>query len=225
MTDDEYLEALEAVVDVDQFLTFWAVEVLVGHWDGYTGNRNNFLIYRPPGGRFVFIPWGPDSSFSPIDNPFNDVEDPQSVMAASAIAHRLYRDDAMRRAYVARLKEVLDIAWDEQALLERVEAWSERVQEHALPEFAAWALGDTGRLRKFIRDRRATLLDELFGLGALALAAGGGPTSAGRSLGRSTWRSRPSGVRRTPRTRPAWARSTSPRIRWRGSPWASPAPA
>ena len=54
------LEALAAAIDLDRFITFWAVEVLIGHWDGYAGNRNNFYIYREPGAPFVFIPWGAD---------------------------------------------------------------------------------------------------------------------------------------------------------------------
>ena len=57
------LEALAAAIDLDRFFTFWAVEVLIGHWDGYAGNRNNFYIYRESGAPFVFIPWGTDQVF------------------------------------------------------------------------------------------------------------------------------------------------------------------
>ena len=39
------LEALASAIDLDRFLTFWAVEVLIRHWDGYAGNRNNFYVY------------------------------------------------------------------------------------------------------------------------------------------------------------------------------------
>ena len=59
------MEALAAAVDLDRFLTFWAAEVLVGKRDGYVFNLNNFHLYREPGGRFVFIPWGPDQTFMP----------------------------------------------------------------------------------------------------------------------------------------------------------------
>ena len=57
---DAGLEALGEIVDLDRFLSFWATEVLVGHWDGYAGDRNNYWFYREPGGRFVFMPWGTD---------------------------------------------------------------------------------------------------------------------------------------------------------------------
>ena len=50
------LEALSKIVDLDRFLSFWATEALVGHWDGYAGNHNNFQFYRESDGPFVFIP-------------------------------------------------------------------------------------------------------------------------------------------------------------------------
>ena len=48
---------MDAVFDVDAFLTFWAVEVLVAHMDGYSGNANNFYLYHDPtSGRLRFQP-------------------------------------------------------------------------------------------------------------------------------------------------------------------------
>ena len=41
---DAGLKALGEIVDLDRFLSFWATEVLVGHWDGYAGDRNNYWI-------------------------------------------------------------------------------------------------------------------------------------------------------------------------------------
>ena len=41
---DAGLEALGEIVDLDRYLSHWATEVLVGHWDGYAGDRNNFWI-------------------------------------------------------------------------------------------------------------------------------------------------------------------------------------
>ena len=58
------VEAFEKLIDLDAFITLWAGEVLIGHWDGYASNRNNYYIYREPkSDLFYFIPWGPDSAF------------------------------------------------------------------------------------------------------------------------------------------------------------------
>ena len=157
-------EALAAIVDLDRFLTFWATEVLVGHWDGYAGDRNNYWFYREPGGRFVFIPWGVDDTFHLRDdpNPFDNISDPPpSVLALTAIPNRLYNDDEWRGRYVERLKQLLEVAWDEEALLARVDEMADVVAEHALPEDRAEAAADAERVRQFIKKRRAEILDDL----------------------------------------------------------------
>ncbi|MDP6947139.1 MAG: CotH kinase family protein, partial [Myxococcota bacterium] len=156
-----WLDALVELVDMDRFLTHWALEALVGHWDGYSGNRNNFYMYRDPGEGFVFIPWGPDSSFNPIDHPFLQITDPQSVMAHSAMTHRLYKDTAMRDAYVARAKELLDAVWDEEALLAEVDRMAAIVQTYTSGEEQNWASWDTQRVRDFVTGRRAAVLADL----------------------------------------------------------------
>lgn len=58
-------EALEKVLDIDQFCRFLALELLTCHWDGYNRNRNNYRIYFNPknGNRAVFIPHGMDQMF------------------------------------------------------------------------------------------------------------------------------------------------------------------
>ena len=155
------LEALAAAVDLDHFLTFWAVEVLVGHWDGYASNRNNFYIYREPGAPLVFIPWGADDVFGSSDNPFDDFESPAAVMAHGAIAHRLYRDDAMRAAYVSRLKELLDAVWNEEELLSLADEMAAIVEQHILDKRRERAARDADRVRRFIRTRRAVILADL----------------------------------------------------------------
>ena len=155
------LEALAIAVDLDHFLTFWAVEVLIGHWDGYAGNRNNFYIYRAPDAPFVFMPWGADDVFGSSDIPFDDFESPPAVMAHGAIAHRLYRDDAMQAAYVSRLKELIDAVWNEEELLQLADEMAAIVQQHILPERREIAARDADRVRRFIRARRAVILADL----------------------------------------------------------------
>ena len=155
------LEALADIIDIDRFLTFWAVEVLIGHWDGYAGNRNNFYVYREPDAPFVFIPWGADQVFTSTDGPFDDFVSPPSVTAHGAIAHRLYRDDATRAAYVARLKQLLNTVWNEEELLDLADEMAAIVQQHVLAKRRADADRDAERVRRFIRERRAAILADL----------------------------------------------------------------
>ena len=156
--------ALADIVDLDRFLSFWTTEVLVGHWDGYAGDRNNYWFYRDLDGRFVFIPWGVDDTFHLKDdpNPFDNISDPPpSVLALTAIPNRLYNDDDWRARYVDRLRHLLEVVWDEEALLARVDEMAAIVHEHALPEVRPAAAADAERIRQFIEKRRAEILDDL----------------------------------------------------------------
>ena len=161
---DAGLEALGELVDLDRFLSFWATEVLIGSWDGYTGDRNNYQFYREPEGKFVFIPWGPDDTFHLKDdpNPFDNISDPPpSVLALSAIPNRLYNIPEWREKYAGRLKEILETAWNEEELLASVEEMAAIVQERALPEDRAMAAEDTERVRKFILKRKGEILADI----------------------------------------------------------------
>lgn len=57
---ERYAE-LQKALDLDRFYSFVAIELMLGHWDGYTMNRNNWRIYHDRDtDRMVFIPHGLD---------------------------------------------------------------------------------------------------------------------------------------------------------------------
>ncbi|MFA7273645.1 MAG: CotH kinase family protein [Crocinitomicaceae bacterium] len=56
--------AIQQVFDVESYLKTLAMEVLIGHWDGYSYNQNNYYLYENPAdGRFVFIEYDMDNTF------------------------------------------------------------------------------------------------------------------------------------------------------------------
>ena len=62
-SDGDFQCELEAVFDVDGFLKLAAAEILVGHWDNYIGNQNNFYLYeRPSDGRLMMISYDVDNT-------------------------------------------------------------------------------------------------------------------------------------------------------------------
>lgn len=76
------LRRLEAVLDLDRFLTFVAGQVLTDDWDGYPRKGNNYRLYIPPDGHAVFMPHGMDQLFR---QPHSSI-DPEwgGLMAAGA---------------------------------------------------------------------------------------------------------------------------------------------
>ena len=62
---------LERTLDVNRFVTFMAMEVMVGHRDGYCLARNNYRVYQDlDAGKFVFFPHGMDQLLGNPDSPW-----------------------------------------------------------------------------------------------------------------------------------------------------------
>jgi hypothetical protein len=120
--DDEIMDALAPLVNVDAFYTFWAMEALIGHWDGYSGNTNNFQMYHNPAdGKFYFIPWGIDDILGRGNPLRNEGAVAPLVWARGKLARRLYLQPQGAAAYQQRLQQLFDTVWNESALLAEID--------------------------------------------------------------------------------------------------------
>ena len=92
---------LEKLVDLDSLYTFMAMELMLCHWDGYTGNKNNYRVYFDPakGGKLRFLPHGMDQLFGDANFPIWG--DPPAMVPASVMK---YPD--FRKAYRDRLTKL-----------------------------------------------------------------------------------------------------------------------
>ena len=55
---------IEENFEVELYLKTLAAEMIIGHWDGYAFNKNNYYLYRQPStGKFVFIEYDMDNTF------------------------------------------------------------------------------------------------------------------------------------------------------------------
>lgn len=67
---EQRLKKLQSILDVDRFLTFVAMETLVGHTNGYALAKGRYRIYNDPGtGVMVFMPHGIETVFGKPDAP------------------------------------------------------------------------------------------------------------------------------------------------------------
>lgn len=147
--------ALGPHLDVDAFFTYWAMEGLIGHWDGYAGNTNNFFVYHHPGNdRFYFIPWGVDDILGQGNPLVGEGPVAPLVWARGKLAHRLYRTPEGSVAYQQRLASLLESVWNEAALLAEIDRMANLI---------APVVGDTRRVidpvRQFVTSRRQQFND------------------------------------------------------------------
>jgi hypothetical protein len=65
---DRRWEMLGETLDMDRFLNFMAMEVMLCHWDGYCLGRNNFrVLYAPASDKIIFLPAGMDQLLAKAD--------------------------------------------------------------------------------------------------------------------------------------------------------------
>jgi spore coat protein H len=119
-SNEQLLGALSEVVDLDAFFTYWAVEALTYHWDGYavTGGTlpfpleccspNNYNLYHEPSlDKLYFMPHGIDNLFIDVNV---DVLDGPSVN--SSLPTRIFATQEGQARLVEKIRLALDVAWD-----------------------------------------------------------------------------------------------------------------
>ena len=177
LADNQVTEAaIGELVDLDRFYRFWAIESLLGFWDGYSGNNNNYFIYlNPDTDKFHFLPWGADALFTDFSMDFRrNAQAPTSVKTQGLIAYRLYQLETGREQYAKTMMELLENHWNAEELLAELDRVAAMIQSYLLPEqreFQEEEWGGRGKkqtfeneladVRDFIRTRKDDILQEI----------------------------------------------------------------
>jgi spore coat protein CotH len=122
-TDEEFATCIPQQIDVDEWLNEMAVDMVLPDVDGLASAGQNFLLYRPPEGRFLVVPWDKDLSlaltnYSPEASGIFDLHPAWLEGSQPALANRLrtvYRDRFCRA--------VLDVAerYDPEVFVPKIE--------------------------------------------------------------------------------------------------------
>ena len=99
-TDAELPCALEAVFDVEGYLKVMAGEILIGHWDNYIGNKNNFYLYqRSFDNRLMYLPYDADNTMGiqwygewTTQNPYAWTDSDSRPLYSRILANEEYRE-------------------------------------------------------------------------------------------------------------------------------------
>lgn len=150
--DAESLQRISQLVDLERFRTFWALETLLGHWDGYSQSSNNYFVYLDPScGRLSFLPWDLDQTFEAFPPWVPNAT--KSTLASGRLTNRLYNIAAERELYRQELRRLLEQLWDVPELLARVDELAALSGVSDEPALA--------RLRTAISEHAELLLAEL----------------------------------------------------------------
>jgi spore coat protein H len=155
---------LEAVLDLDRFMTFTALELLTGHWDGYTQNRNNYRLYHnPETEKFVFIPHGMDQMFRDVNYQITPGVSESGrgrgrggFRRNGMVAMRVFEVTDFQRQYLDRMGQLLEKEFTAEWLGAQVNRIEARVRSQlgtTDPQFVSYLSAHARNLRRQLADR------------------------------------------------------------------------
>lgn len=115
---DSFEVRLEHFFDVNAYLKVLAAEVLMGHWDNYFYNKNNYFLYhRKADNRFVYIPYDMDNTFG-IQWGVPDIQK-RNIHAwgnlsssKSPLTHKILNVTRWEMAYEKEMRNLIQNAYD-----------------------------------------------------------------------------------------------------------------
>jgi hypothetical protein len=123
---DRRLARLGEVLDLDRFLSFIAMEVMLAHWDGYALNRNNYRVFHDlDSGRVVFLPHGLDQMFGVWRAKPDSSITPQ---LKGLVARAVVQVPDGRRRFLNRMSQLLTNAFQIQVVTNRIHELAAQVR-------------------------------------------------------------------------------------------------
>ncbi len=153
-----FYPAIADHMDWDRFLTTWAIESVIDHWDNYAFTiQNNYRVYHDPtSDRWTMVTTG-------IDQTFEKNQDAWGVEGVLAV--RCLAEPACEAAFAARLAEVndaieqLDLAGQAQAIADQI---SPAIMEDPRKEYGFQTFLDAHQqIQSFLADRPDQIREQL----------------------------------------------------------------
>lgn len=153
--DDQWEQQVSTRLDLNQYLSTYAVDAVAGHFEGYSLQLTNFYMYNHPAdSRFVFLPHGMDL--------LGFVGDPYEATGPALLAQKVRQIPTLDARYRAEVTRVLE-GWDVPALLARVDQVgvvlhsTSRTDARTLADLDSYDNNSGPLIRQFIESRKTFL--------------------------------------------------------------------
>ena len=124
---------LDAILDVDKFITHLAMESILTHWDGYDFNRNNYRIYfDPETKKAVFFLHG-------MDQTFGDAGAPVTRDSGAMVGQAVLSNPLWKAKYGARAREIYETVLKPIDWAQRINEIGQKVQAALAKKNPKWA--------------------------------------------------------------------------------------
>ena len=144
---------LTNILDLEEFVTYAAMEVLTCHGDGYMINRNNYrLFHNRETGRIQFFPHGMDQMFGRFRSGPGMSVHPSDLQIQGQIARVVLDSDEGRKLYMERISFLATNMFVQERWLRRVDELSEKIRP-TIAAYGSRATADFDRNATGLRNR------------------------------------------------------------------------
>ena len=156
----ERFKKMEQLLDMDKFISYVALDMILCDWDGYPSKCNNYRVYHnPKTNKITFIPSGMDQMLGDPNFPL--------MQFGGRIARKVLDTPEGKKRYAARVEELLKTVFKVDDMVKRLDELEKRVQP-ALAKADAGAGRDyknqVNRLRDAVKQRHKAVTEQLKGL-------------------------------------------------------------
>jgi hypothetical protein len=129
-SDANFQTEIEKVLQVDRYIRQMAVEALLGHWDAYSYNMNNFYLYYNGQTHLVeFIPYDTDNTWGidwvGINWGTRDLNQWAKTNEPRPLTKRILQVPAYKQFYIGYLRELIETYFNEAYLLPILDSYKE----------------------------------------------------------------------------------------------------
>ena len=152
------LTKLQAVLDVDRFITFAAVEAFLVHWDGYSLGQNNYRVFHDKArDKMIFIPHGLDQLFG-VSHSIG-----MSITPAfkGLVAKALFSIPETRRTYLEKIEELSKNELRPEVLHQRIDKLASELSPAFDPNELAMFQNAVAGLKARITQRSVNVAQQL----------------------------------------------------------------
>lgn len=116
------LESLSKILDIDQYVRYIAVSILLDNWDGY---KNNMFLYRSSGGKFRVQPWDLDRVLErePSEELKREVFELE-MYGQNGISKVVFSEEKWRQQLLVHIKTLLEGEFDLEKITKLIDSYA-----------------------------------------------------------------------------------------------------
>ena len=125
----DFKEALEEVFNVDSYLRYMAVTMLLMNWDSYPYTGNNFFLFNNPiTGKFEWIPWDLTWGGDPAMPVFT--RGPNTISEKAPLFEKVFEVESYRRQFSAYLDLLMREFFNHDDIHERAKSYHDMISPY-----------------------------------------------------------------------------------------------